>query len=123
MADFNPLTLGQQLAMRVRTFCNNLGLPQNKLARLLQVDDSQFSRFLNGTANLDAEKTLKLVRLMALSKRDLELKFGRPERTQAKLMHLQESGRHLRFDSGGSWVAKEGGDWGTDSNGSTDISA
>jgi predicted XRE-type DNA-binding protein len=52
MADFNPLTLGQQLAMRVRTFCNNLGLPQNKLAKLLQVDDSQFSRFLSGTANL-----------------------------------------------------------------------
>lgn len=95
MADSNPLSLNQQLAQRAKTFCSNLGLAQNKLARLLKVDDSQFSRFLNGQANLSGEKTLRLVRLMSLSKRDLELKFGSPEKLSARLMHLQESGREL----------------------------
>jgi transcriptional regulator with XRE-family HTH domain len=95
MTDSNLLSLGQQLAMRAKTFCNSLGLTQNKLARLLQVDDSQFSRFLNGTSNLSAEKTLKLVRLLSCSKRDLALKFASPEKLTARLMHLQESGRKL----------------------------
>jgi transcriptional regulator with XRE-family HTH domain len=119
MADSNSLTLGQQLAMRAKTFCNNLGLTQNKLARLLQVDDSQFSRFLKGTANLSSEKTLKLVRLLSCSKRDLELKFGSPERLTSRITKLQESGRKIiHFDNGDGWVA---GQSGTDSNGSTDI--
>jgi transcriptional regulator with XRE-family HTH domain len=95
MADSNPLSLNQQLAQRAKTFCTNLGLAQNKLARLLKVDDSQFSRFLNGQASLSAEKTLRLIRLMSLGRRDLELKFGSPEKLSARLMHLQESGREL----------------------------
>jgi transcriptional regulator with XRE-family HTH domain len=95
MADSNPLSLNQQLAQRAKTFCSNLGLTQNKLARLLKVDDSQFSRFLNGQANLSAEKTLRLVRLMSLGRRHLELKFGSPEKLTGRLMHLQESGREL----------------------------
>jgi len=32
---------------------------------------------------------------MSLGKRDLELKFGSPEKLSARLMHLQESGREL----------------------------
>src|ERR1700741_1392710 len=95
MPDSHPLSLNQQLAFRAKTFCSNLGLTKATLARLLKVDDSQFSRFLNGQANLSAEKTLKLVRLMTLSKRDLELKFGSPEKLTARLMHLQEGGREL----------------------------
>jgi transcriptional regulator with XRE-family HTH domain len=122
MADSNPLSLNQQLAQRAKTFCSNLGLAQNKLARLLKVDDSQFSRFLNGQANLNAEKTLKLVRLMTLSKRDLELRFGSPEKLTARLMHLQESGRELakvvRFDNDDGWVP---GLSGQDPNGTADI--
>jgi transcriptional regulator with XRE-family HTH domain len=95
MPDSNSLSLNQQLGQRAKTWCANLGLTQNKLARLLKVDDSQFSRFLNGQSNLSAEKTLKLVRLMSLSKRDLELKFGAPEKLTARLEHLQEGGREL----------------------------
>lgn len=91
----NPLSLNQQLAQRAKTFCSNLGLTQSTLARLLQIDDSQFSRFLRGQCNLSSEKALKLVRLTSLSKRDLELKFGSPEKLTARLMHLQESGRML----------------------------
>lgn len=123
MADSNPLSLNQQLAQRAKTFCSNLGLSQVRLARLLKVDDSQFSKFLNGQVNLSSEKTLKLVRLMSLSKRDLELKFGSPEKLTARLMHLQEGGRELarvvRFDNGDGWIAREGGS--DDPNGTTDI--
>jgi transcriptional regulator with XRE-family HTH domain len=95
MSDSHPLSLNQQLAQRAKTFCSNLGLTQSALARLLRVDDGQFSRWVNGQANLSSEKTLKLVRLMSMSKRDLELKFGSPEKLTARLMHLQESGREL----------------------------
>src|ERR1700745_3230053 len=95
MSDSNSLSLNQQLAQRAKTFCSNLGLTQATLARLLRIDDSHFSGFLSGQANLSGEKTLKLVRLMSLSKRDLELKFGSPEKLSARLMHLQESGREL----------------------------
>ena len=85
MSDSHPLSLNRQLAQRAKTFCSNLGLTQSTLAKLLRVDDSQFSRFLRGESNLSSEKTLKLVRLMALSKRDLELKFGSPEKLTARL--------------------------------------
>ena len=110
MSDSHPLSLNQQLAQRAKTFCSNLGLTQSTLARLLKIDDSQFSRFINGQANLSSEKTLKLVRLMSSSKRDLELKFGSPEKLTARLMHLQESGRELaevvRFAApNDGWVA------------------
>lgn len=111
MTDSNALSLSQQLALRVQKFCNNLGLTQAKLAKLLKVDDSQFSRFLAGKVNLSAEKTMKLMQLMSLTTRDLELKFGWPEKLNAKL-HLQESGRKvgniLKFDSNGGWVPAEG---------------
>lgn len=113
MSDSHPLSLNQQLAQRAKTFCGNFGLTQNKLARLLRVDDSQFSRFLNGQVNLSSEKTLKLVRLMSLSKQDLELKFGSPEKLTARLLHLQESGREIakviRFDNGDGWVPGQSG--------------
>jgi transcriptional regulator with XRE-family HTH domain len=124
MPDSHPLSLNQQLAFRAKTFCSNLGLTQATLARLLSVDDSQFSRFVNGQANLSSEKTLKLVRLMSLSKRDLELKFGSPEKLSGRLMHLQEGGRELakvvRFSNDG-WIAKEGGT--DDPNNTTDITS
>lgn len=99
MSDSNPLSLSQQLANRAKTFCTNLGLTQSALARLLRIDDSHFSRFLGGQANLSSEKTLKLVRLMPLTKRDLELKFGSPEKLSARIMHLQKSGREVHFSA------------------------
>jgi transcriptional regulator with XRE-family HTH domain len=110
MSDSHPLSLNQQLAQRAKTFCSNLGLTQATLARLLKIDDSQMSRFLQGQANLSSEKTLKLVRLMSLSKRDLELKFGSPEKLTARLMHLQEGGRVVRFDNGDGWLPGRGTD-------------
>jgi transcriptional regulator with XRE-family HTH domain len=105
----DPLSLNQQLAQRAKTFCSNLGLAQNRLARLLKVDESQWSRFLNGQANLSSEKTLQLHRLLSFSRRDLELKFGSPEKLTARLMHLQVKGQPMKLGNDG-WVAGTGPD-------------
>ena len=125
MSDSHPLSLNRQLAQRAKTFCSNLGLTQSTLAKLLRVDDSQFSRFLRGESNLSSEKTLKLVRLMALSKRDLELKFGSAEKLTARLMHLQEGSKQLakvvHFSAPNDGWVPGLSNAGSDPNGSTDI--
>jgi transcriptional regulator with XRE-family HTH domain len=105
----DPVSLNQQLAQRAKTFCSNLGLAQNRLARLLKVDESQWSRFLNGQVNLSSEKTLQLHRLLSLSLRDLELKFGSPEKLTARLTHLQVKGQPMKLSNDG-WVAGVGPD-------------
>jgi transcriptional regulator with XRE-family HTH domain len=102
-------SLIQQLGARTKTFLHSTNLSQKELARILRVDKSNFNKFLSGQAGLSAETTLALVRLMNLSKRDLALKFGEPERTRAKLLHWQENGKltHLSIDG---WVAGTGPD-------------
>jgi transcriptional regulator with XRE-family HTH domain len=109
MSDSHPLSLNQQLAQRAKTFRSNLGLTQATLARLLRIDDSHLSRFLNGQAHLSSEKTLQLHRLMSLSKRDLELKFGSPEKLTGRLMHLQVKGQPMKLSNDG-WLAGTGPD-------------
>ena len=68
---------------------------------------------------------MKLVRLMALSKRDLELKFGSPEKLTARLMHLQEGGKQLakvvHFSAPNDGWVPGLSNAGSDPNGSTDI--
>ena len=46
---------------------------------------------------------------MSLSKRDLELKFGSPEKLTARLMHLQVKGQPMRLSNDG-WIAGTGPD-------------
>ena len=46
---------------------------------------------------------------MSLSKRDLELKFGSPEKLTARLMHLQVKGQPMKLSNDG-WVAGTGPD-------------
>jgi transcriptional regulator with XRE-family HTH domain len=106
MAD-NSQSLTDQLAARAKAFCANTGFSQRRLARLLKIEEFHFSRFLNGQANLSAETTLRVLQLINLSKRDVALKFGSPERTTSRLMHLQEGGRDVGHF--GDWVAKEDG--------------
>ena len=121
MPDSNFLSLTQQLGQRAKTWCTNLGLTQGTLARFLRIDESQMSRFLRGEANLGSDKLLQLVKLLSLSKRDLQLKFGSPGKLTSRLMHLQEGGRKIakvvRFDNGDGWVP---GLSGTDPNDSSD---
>lgn len=114
----DTLSLTDQLAARVSKFLAATSLSQKELARLLRIEKSHFSRFLSGKVGLSAETTLKLLQLMSLSPRSLQLKFGNPEKTQARLLHLQENGTQMRLDSGGSWVPGQSGD---DPNGTDDV--
>ena len=109
----NPSSLTNQLASRLKTFVSNLGLSQREISKILKLNESHLSRFLSGEAGLSAEMTLKVLRLTSVSRRDLALKFGKPEKTTAKIMHLSESGRALKLD-GGAWVP---GQSGSDSDG------
>jgi predicted XRE-type DNA-binding protein len=98
-------TLLNQLAARVKTFLSQNNLSQKEVCRLLHLDRGNFSKFIRGEVGLGAESTLALVRLMNLSKRDLELKFSAPEKTRAAIVSLQECGRKIQLASdGGSWV-------------------
>jgi transcriptional regulator with XRE-family HTH domain len=107
----SPLTLNDQLAHGVRTFCNSMGLSQRKLCKLLKIDETQFSRWLSGQCQFSAEATLKILQLISLSRRDLELKFGNAERTTSKIMSLQERGKPVvTLDDGSGWVPQEGKD-------------
>jgi transcriptional regulator with XRE-family HTH domain len=92
------LSLTDQLAQRAKTFATNTGLSQRKLARLLKIDESHFSKFLNGQTNLSAESTLALLRLTSMTKQQLELEFSNPERLTSRIMNLQEEGRPTEFN-------------------------
>jgi plasmid maintenance system antidote protein VapI len=116
----DPNSLISQLAARTKRFIANNNITQKELSRLLKTDNANFNKFLNGQNGLSAETTLALVRLMNLSQRDLQLKFGAQDKTRARLMHLQVRGKQvaeeLRFDDG--WVS---GQSGTDPVNSTSI--
>jgi transcriptional regulator with XRE-family HTH domain len=99
MPDNSPVSLNDQLAHRVKTFCAKMGLNQRKLCKLLRIDEAQFSRWLSGQCKFSAETTLRILQLISLTPRDLELKFGKPGKTTAKIMNLQESGRPMRLDT------------------------
>lgn len=81
-----------------------MGLSQRAIAKLLKLDQGHLSKFLAGEAGLSSEMALKVLRLTKLTRKDLALKFGRPEKTTAKIMSLQESGRVIKLDYSGSWV-------------------
>jgi plasmid maintenance system antidote protein VapI len=115
----SDLSLTQQLAERTKTFIARSGLTQKELAKLLKVDKGNFSKFLSGQVGLNSDTTLQLVRLMNLSPRSLQLKFGQPEQTRARLLHLQENGKQMRLSNDG-WVS---GQSGTDPNDTTGIDA
>jgi transcriptional regulator with XRE-family HTH domain len=115
-------TLVKQLASRTKAFLSQNNVTQKELCRLLKLDRGNFSKFLNGQVGLGAETTLALVRLMNLSKRDLELKFSAPEKTRAAIVSLQERGRKIQLASdGGSWVPGLGDGGGLDPNDTTTI--
>jgi transcriptional regulator with XRE-family HTH domain len=105
-----------QLARRAKLFADNVGLSQRRVARLLKIDESQYSKFLNGTVNLSAEATLALLRLTSMTKAQLELKFSNPDRLSSRIMNLQEKGKPMEFDGGG-WVADQSGEDPNDSTG------
>jgi hypothetical protein len=60
-----------------------------------------------------------LMRLMNLNRRDLALRFGKPERTTSRIMSLQEQKTPVTQFSNSGYVLWDGGT--TDPNDSTDI--
>jgi hypothetical protein len=59
------------------------------------------------------------MRTMNLNRRDLALRFGKPERTTSGTMSLQEQGTPVTQFSNSGYVLSDGGT--TDPNDSTDI--
>lgn len=110
----NPLSLTIQLANRLKTFATNLGLSQRQISKILKLDESHLSRFLDGKAGLSAEMTLKVLRLTSVTKKELALKFGKPEKLSAKITGLQQAGHPMRLDVG--WVPQVGKDNDPDNN-------
>jgi transcriptional regulator with XRE-family HTH domain len=90
------LNLSNQLAARVKRYCHDHNISQRKLAKIIGVDEGQFSAFLSGTVNMSAERTLKLLQLMN--------KVAKPLK-EISIVHFQSSGKPMTMDdSGGSWV-------------------
>jgi transcriptional regulator with XRE-family HTH domain len=117
-------TLTNQLAARVKRFCQNSNLTYRQLSKFLKIDEGNFNGFLHGRNGLSAERTLRLLQLMNLSRRDLELRFSNPDRLTSRIMKLQEcrSGQPIiRFDNDGWYPGTEGSGAGSDPVGSADI--
>jgi transcriptional regulator with XRE-family HTH domain len=119
MAESTPDLL-TQLSSRVRSFLAATGLSQRKLAKMIKTDEAHLANFLAGRSGLSAEKSLKLMQILNSTRSQLEAKFARKAVT-SRILELQESGQPMKLDASGSWVAKEGGDWGSDPNNSTSI--
>ena len=104
MSDTPSLT--DQLASRVRKFASSMNLSQRQLCEVLNLNEGTFSRFLSGKVQLLPEDTLKVLRLISLSRRDLDLKLC--QRTTSKIQHLQVKGEQMTFAVDG-WVPRQSG--------------
>src|SRR5258708_1344400 len=95
------------LADRVRRFSAGTDISLNQIARLIGVDSSNFSAFVNGRSGLSAASVCRLLELLNSSKRQLELKLNAKP---IQIRHFQSSdGKPMRLDVGGSWIPIEGG--------------
>lgn len=77
----------------------------NQIAKLIGVDSSNFSAFVNQRAGLSATLVCRLIELLGASKRQLELKLNAKP---IQIRHFQSDGEPMRLDVGGAWVAVEG---------------
>jgi hypothetical protein len=103
-----------QLAERCRTFSAGTGISLNRMAAIVGVEKTNFSAFVNGRVGLSAKSTIKLLQLLNLTKREVEMKLAK---RAVHIEHFQESGQPMRLSDDG-WVAQEdggGGDHGTTS--------
>jgi transcriptional regulator with XRE-family HTH domain len=95
----------REIAERTRTFSAGTGVSLQKIARLVGVEPSNFSNFVNGKVGLNAASTVKLLQLLNLTRRQVEEKLTAKAVT---ISHFQEHGRQvaevIRFDNGDGWV-------------------
>jgi hypothetical protein len=106
-----------QIANRAKSWHADSGISQCKMARAIGVAESNYSSFLAGRTGIGSEATALLLKYTAMTQRQAIATFSKPV-FSAKILNLQERGRHLRFDNSG-WTPKEGGI--DDPNGTTDI--
>ena len=104
-----------QLAERTRSFSAGTGVSLNRIAKLIGVDSSNFSAFVNQRAGLSATSVCRLLELLNSSKRQLEMKLASKP---IQIRHFQEGGEPMRLDSASAWVP---GQSGVDPNNSSDI--
>jgi transcriptional regulator with XRE-family HTH domain len=99
----HPDPLLTQLANRVRSFSTGTDISLNQIAKLIGIDGSNFSAFMNGRAGLSATSVCRLIELLGTSKRQLEMKLtAKP----IQIRHFQSDGEPMKLDVGGAW---EGG--------------
>jgi transcriptional regulator with XRE-family HTH domain len=111
--------LMQQLASRARFFHENTGISQNQLANAINMEEGNYSAFLNGRRGIGAEAVCALLKFTNMGKQQAIAQFSKPIRS-SRIMELQECGKALHFDNSG-WVAKEGST--DDPNGTTSITS
>jgi hypothetical protein len=104
MPDNSPLI--RQLASRAQSFHRNTGITQNQMAKAVGMSDGNYSAFLAGRKGIGSEATCLLLKYTALSPRQAVAAFSKPV-FSASVLHLQERGKHLRFNNPG-WVPQEG---------------
>jgi plasmid maintenance system antidote protein VapI len=95
-----------QLAERCRTFSAGTGISLNKIAKMVGVETTNFSTFINGRCGLSAKATIKLLRVLNLSRREVEMKLSA---RNVQIKHLQRDGALMHLDNDG-WVAGVGTD-------------
>jgi transcriptional regulator with XRE-family HTH domain len=106
-----------QIANRAKSWHAVSGISQSKMARAIGVAESYYSSFLAGRKGIGSEATCLLLKYTAMSQREALATFSKPV-FSASVLHLQERGKHLRFNNPG-WTPREGGT--DDPNGTGDI--
>jgi transcriptional regulator with XRE-family HTH domain len=111
--------LTAQVIQRAKLFKEKTGLSSRDIARLTRISAQHICDFLAGRKGLSTASLTRVLQLLNTNVNQLQARLG-PAAT-AQIAHFQEKGKQMQLDAGGSWIAKEGGDWGKDPVDSTSI--
>jgi hypothetical protein len=115
MADNSSLL--RQLASRARDWHTTTGISQSMMAHAIGMEDGNYSAFLAGKKGIGSEATCRLLKFVALPKREAIAKFSASTRS-SKVVSFQSQGKRMYFDNDG-WVSGTG----VDPNGTDDITS
>jgi transcriptional regulator with XRE-family HTH domain len=88
-----------QIAERCRNFSTGTGVSLNSIASLIGMSSGNFSSFIHGRSGLSAAVTIKLLQLLNMSAREVQMKLGKP--VKATIEHFQSEGKPMQFDGSG----------------------
>jgi hypothetical protein len=105
-----------QIAERCRTFSAGTGVSLNSIASLIGMSSGNFSAFLHGRSGLSARVTIKLLQLLNMSAREVQMKLSKS--TGSRVEHFQSRGQPqaMKLDGSG-WVTGQSGEDPNDSTG------